>query len=143
MAAAAAAAARAVLHGKRTNPGAALRKVAIVGGTHGNERAGVHLIQFFEQCPEVVKRASFETVSLLSSVEAVAADRRYIAKDLNCCFDQAFLDKAERTFAPERSYEARRCLELDAALGPRFSAAPGSFTKPCDGSRPSDLYPPG
>jgi len=109
---------------KRTNPKSVLRRVAIVGGTHGNERAGVHLVQHFEAQPEVVRRPSFETHCFLSNVDAIQADRRYVATDLNRCFDHEFLERAANTPADKRIPEQKRALEVDKALGPKFSTEP-------------------
>ncbi|MBN4004134.1 aspartoacylase [Nostoc sp. LPT] len=63
-----------------------INRVAIVGGTHGNEFTGAYLIQKFAQFPNLITRPSFETVTLLANPNAFAAGRRYLEKDLNRCF---------------------------------------------------------
>ena len=63
-----------------------INRVAIVGGTHGNEFTGAYLIQKFAQFPDLITRPSFETVTLLANPNAFAAGRRYLEKDLNRCF---------------------------------------------------------
>ncbi|HYX13694.1 MAG TPA: aspartoacylase [Nostoc sp.] len=63
-----------------------INRVAIVGGTHGNEFTGAYLIQKFSQFPDLITRQSFETVTLLANPNAFAAGRRYVEKDLNRCF---------------------------------------------------------
>ncbi|WP_392532305.1 aspartoacylase [Nostoc sp. C117] len=63
-----------------------INRVAIVGGTHGNEFTGAYLIEKFAQFPDLITRASFETVTLLANPRAFAAGRRYLDKDLNRCF---------------------------------------------------------
>ncbi|MGF1933536.1 MAG: aspartoacylase [Nostoc sp. ChiQUE02] len=63
-----------------------INRVAIVGGTHGNEFTGAYLIQKFAQFPDLITRPSFETVTLLANPHAFAAGRRYVEKDLNRCF---------------------------------------------------------
>ncbi|MEH1830196.1 MAG: aspartoacylase [Nostoc sp.] len=63
-----------------------INRVAIVGGTHGNEFTGSYLIQKFAQFPDLITRSSFETVTLLANPNAFAAGRRYVEKDLNRCF---------------------------------------------------------
>ncbi|AVH73159.1 aspartoacylase [Nostoc sp. 'Lobaria pulmonaria (5183) cyanobiont'] len=63
-----------------------VNRVAIVGGTHGNEFTGAYLIQKFAQFPDLITRPSFETVTLLANPNAFAAGRRYLEKDLNRCF---------------------------------------------------------
>ncbi|MHC5598806.1 MAG: aspartoacylase [Nostoc sp.] len=63
-----------------------INRVAIVGGTHGNEFTGAYLIQKFAQFPDLITRPSFKTVTLLANPNAFAAGRRYVEKDLNRCF---------------------------------------------------------
>ncbi|MBX9257757.1 aspartoacylase [Desmonostoc muscorum CCALA 125] len=63
-----------------------INRVAIVGGTHGNEFTGAYLVQKFAQFPDLITRPSFETVTLLANPQAFAAARRYLEKDLNRCF---------------------------------------------------------
>ncbi|MBH8553231.1 aspartoacylase [Nostocaceae cyanobacterium CENA357] len=63
-----------------------INRVAIVGGTHGNEFTGAYLIKKFEKFPNLIKQPSFETLTLLGNPKAFAASRRYIDKDLNRCF---------------------------------------------------------
>ncbi|MDZ8257465.1 aspartoacylase [Nostoc sp. ChiQUE01b] len=63
-----------------------INRVAIVGGTHGNEFTGAYLIQKFAQFPDLITRSSFETVTLLANPNAFATGRRYVEKDLNRCF---------------------------------------------------------
>ncbi|MEH2168029.1 MAG: aspartoacylase [Nostoc sp.] len=63
-----------------------INRVAIVGGTHGNEFTGAYLIQKFAQFPDLITRPSFETITLLANPNAFATGRRYVDKDLNRCF---------------------------------------------------------
>jgi aspartoacylase len=63
-----------------------IRKVAIVGGTHGNELTGVALVKKFERFPELIRRESLEVLALLANPRAIAENRRYIDRDLNRCF---------------------------------------------------------
>ena len=63
-----------------------IRRVAIVGGTHGNELTGAYLVKKFARSPESVQRSSFETTVLLANPLAFAARQRYVERDLNRCF---------------------------------------------------------
>jgi succinylglutamate desuccinylase len=63
-----------------------INRVAIVGGTHGNEFTGAYLIEKFAQFPDFISRPSFETITLLANPQAFAAGRRYLDNDLNRCF---------------------------------------------------------
>lgn len=91
-----------------------IRRVAIVGGTHGNERTGVYLVKKFEQFPKLIERPSFETITLLANPNAIALNRRYLERDLNRCFGNQDLANSELT-----SYEDRRAKEIAAQLGPK------------------------
>ncbi|WP_414586584.1 aspartoacylase [Scytonema sp. PCC 10023] len=76
-----------------------IRRVAIVGGTHGNEFTGVYLVKKFAQFPDLITRASFETVTLLANPKAFNAVLRYIDKDLNRCFLQKdLLDSTKNSY---------------------------------------------
>ncbi|WP_193197139.1 aspartoacylase [Nostoc sp. MG11] len=63
-----------------------INRVAIVGGTHGNEFTGAYLVKKFNQFPDLIAKPNFETVTLLANPKAFAVGRRYIEKDLNRCF---------------------------------------------------------
>jgi succinylglutamate desuccinylase len=65
-----------------------IKRVAIVGGTHGNELTGVMLVKKFLRYAQLVQRQSFETVCLLANPGAIDQTRRYIDRDLNRCFDR-------------------------------------------------------
>ncbi len=94
-----------------------IRRVAIVGGTHGNELTGAYLIKKFERFPEVIERSSFETITLLGNPKAFEAGRRYIDKDLNRCFHNE--DLHDPTLS---SYEERRAKTIYQMLGSKDKA---------------------
>jgi aspartoacylase len=94
-----------------------IRRVAIVGGTHGNELTGAYLIKKFERFPEVIERSSFETITLLGNPQAFEAGRRYIDKDLNRCFHNE--DLHDPTLS---SYEERRAKTIYQMLGSKGKA---------------------
>lgn len=68
-----------------------LRRVAVTGGTHGNEMSGVCLAQYWMQAPGELQRPSFSAMPLLANPAATAACRRYVGRDLNRTFTSAFL----------------------------------------------------
>ncbi len=68
-----------------------IQRVAIIGGTHGNELTGIYLVKKFQRSPILIQRPSFESITLLANPEAIAANRRYIDRDLNRCFSHADL----------------------------------------------------
>ena len=90
-----------------------IRKVAVTGGTHGNELTGVYLVKKWEQQPALLKRETFETLTLHTNLEAIKACRRYIDRDLNRSFALSDLEKEAA------HYEAKRACELNALLGPK------------------------
>ncbi len=90
----------------------AIQRVLIVGGTHGNELTGAYLIKKLEKHPTQVKRATFETITLLANPKALMAVRRYIDKDLNRCFRQQDLQDLTRS-----SYEEIRAREINSLFG--------------------------
>ncbi|MHC5676344.1 aspartoacylase [Nostoc sp.] len=63
-----------------------IKNVAIVGGTHGNELTGIFIVKKYKQNSHLIRRDSFEILTLLANPQAIAAGRRYIDTDLNRCF---------------------------------------------------------
>lgn len=95
-------------------------RVAITGGTHGNEYAGVFTLKRLQKHPEIVARDSFEEVRMiLSNPKAFADNRRFIDTDLNRAFTMEAL--ADIT-AP--GYEMSRAKALNVVLGPKGSPSP-------------------
>jgi succinylglutamate desuccinylase len=88
-----------------------IRRVAIVGGTHGNELTGVYLVDKFDRFPELLKRDSFECLTLIANPQAVMANRRYIDRDLNRSFDNRDLKNLELV-----GYEEKRAKEIATKL---------------------------
>lgn len=93
---------------------ATIKHVALVGGTHGNELTGVHLLKHWRQHPEDVARDSFCTELHLANPKAQALNRRYLDQDLNRQFALADLNNPELC-----GYEQNRAKALNAALGPK------------------------
>ncbi|QKD82049.1 aspartoacylase [Thermoleptolyngbya sichuanensis A183] len=93
-----------------------IRRVLLVGGTHGNELTGIYLIRRFQHAPQLISRPSFETITLLSNLEAIAAGVRYVDQDMNRCCDRAHLELPEPV-----DYEVRRAQEINRRFGPSGS----------------------
>lgn len=83
-----------------------IQRVAIVGGTHGNEFTGAYLVKKFEQFPNLIKRSSFKTLTLLANPKAFALGRRYIDCDLNRCFSKEKLSNPSPTALEENLAQA-------------------------------------
>ncbi len=88
-----------------------INKVVIIGGIHGNELIGVYLIRLFEEFPHLIKRQSFETLTLLGNPQAVALCRRYIDKDLNRCFSNEDIQNPTPS-----SYEDKQAKQIHKTL---------------------------
>lgn len=65
---------------------APIKRIALIGGTHGGELTGVFLVKKFQQFPHLIERNGVETVTLLANEKAIATGRRYIDTDLNRAF---------------------------------------------------------
>ena len=85
--------------------------VFVVGGTHGNERTGVTLVQHWLQSSTEVQRETFTTQLLLANPEAIRKNVRFIDRDLNRSFHPQHVG-AETTGA----YEINRAREIVATL---------------------------
>ncbi|BAZ42444.1 aspartoacylase [Calothrix sp. NIES-4101] len=89
-----------------------IHRVAIVGGTHGNELTGIFLIKKFEDSPSLIQRPTFETVTLFANPKAYAIGKRYYQTDLNRCFTRGDLENPNLS-----TYEAQRAQEIYRAFG--------------------------
>ena len=91
--------------------------IVVAGGTHGNERTGVHLVKKWMENPGcydmLCKSARVEIV--LANPEAVRLNRRYRDFDLNRTFSQTCLDAS----VEPQQYEFRRARELNRIYGPK------------------------
>ncbi|XP_028331067.1 N-acyl-aromatic-L-amino acid amidohydrolase (carboxylate-forming) B-like [Gouania willdenowi] len=92
-----------------------LSRVAICGGTHGNELSGVYIVKEMQK-QKVEKIGSVSVISVLSNPPAIDVCRRYTETDLNRCFSDA---KLSSTLTDSAAYEMRRAHELNAQLGPK------------------------
>ena len=94
-----------------------INTIVVAGGTHGNERTGVSLVEKWLAHPEcyntICKSAKVDVV--LANPEAVRINRRYRDYDLNRAFSQTCLDV---TVEPAQ-YEFRRARELNRMYGPK------------------------
>lgn len=91
-----------------------IKRVAIVGGTHGNEWTGVYLIKKFERSPELLRRSNFETFTLLANPRAWEMNRRYVDRDLNRCFGRQDLENTNSDI-----YEIQRSQWIASQWGPK------------------------
>lgn len=96
-----------------------INTIVVAGGTHGNERTGVRLVQKWMEHPERYNSLCSAKVDLvLANPEAVRLNRRYRDHDLNRAFSQVCLDMT----VDSKLYEFRRAKELNALYGPKGAA---------------------
>jgi len=96
-----------------------INRVAITGGTHGNELTGVYLVKKWQKNPSLIERKSFSTITELMNKQAIKEVRRYIDHDLNRSFGLSDLLNNRLD-----SYEAKLAKELNSILGKKGSDTP-------------------
>ncbi len=74
---------------------ASIKRVALVGGTHGGELTGVFLVKKFQQSPQLIQRNGIETITFIANEKAVAMGTRYIDTDLNRAFNRQDLENPQ------------------------------------------------
>ncbi|CAL8331759.1 unnamed protein product [Lota lota] len=94
-----------------------MSRVAICGGTHGNELCGVYMLKEL-QVSQQDRFRSFSLTTVLANPRAVDVCRRYTEKDMNRCFTNTLLSAPRTEVTP---YEVTRAQELNGLLGPRGS----------------------
>lgn len=77
------------------------KKVAIFGGIHGNEKAGIETIKYFKKN---LKLKNGTVYLVFGNPKAIKQNIRYTEKNLNRCF----IDKSKKG----SSYEEKRAVEL-------------------------------
>ncbi|XP_074517994.1 N-acyl-aromatic-L-amino acid amidohydrolase (carboxylate-forming) B-like isoform X2 [Halichoeres trimaculatus] len=98
-----------------------LPRVAVCGGTHGNELSGVYLVrELLKEQKETSgkEKESFSVLEVLANPKAVQRCLRYIDTDLNRCFTHAILN---RPLPDKPPYEMLISRDLNALLGPKGS----------------------
>ncbi|KAI1902912.1 hypothetical protein AGOR_G00021190 [Albula goreensis] len=95
------------------------RKVAIFGGTHGNEMSGVTLVNLWINNGAEVQRSGLTVKPYITNPRAVEKCTRYVDTDLNRAFttDNLSLPRIE-----DLPYEVRRAQEINETFGPKGSS---------------------
>jgi len=89
-------------------------RIAIVGGTHGNERGGILVVEEMRRRPQDWTFPGLSIETFLGNPAAIAANRRYLEKDLNRCFGPELL----RDPGASATLEERRAREIRDELVP-------------------------
>uniref|UniRef100_A0A668SEA0 N-acyl-aromatic-L-amino acid amidohydrolase n=1 Tax=Oreochromis aureus TaxID=47969 RepID=A0A668SEA0_OREAU len=107
-----------------------LPRVAVCGGTHGNELSGVYLVrELLKLQREVMKKEQEEDLKpasvllVLSNPRAMQQCRRYVDTDLNQCTATLYFLSPSGPLSDMAPYEIIRSRELNALLGPKGSPA--------------------
>ncbi|NXD68031.1 ACY2 Aspartoacylase, partial [Eolophus roseicapillus] len=95
-----------------------VRRVAIFGGTHGNELSGVFLVKHWQENGAEIQRTGIEVKPFLTNPRAVKKCTRYIDCDLNRVFGS---DNLGRPVVEDIPYEVRRAQEINHIFGPKGS----------------------
>lgn len=87
--------------------------VLIVGGTHGNERTGIALVDRWRRDETELRRPTLRCDLLLGNPGAADLNRRYLDRDLNRSFDPVDLANPQLP-----GYENQRARELNERFRP-------------------------
>ncbi|KAM3933313.1 aspartoacylase isoform 2-T2 [Leptodactylus fuscus] len=96
----------------------AKRRVAIFGGTHGNELSGVLLVKHWLKYGEEIARPGVEVRPFITNPKAVEKCVRYIDTDLNRVFDNQGLSTDPSGEVP---YEIVQAQKVNSLFGPKGS----------------------
>jgi aspartoacylase len=100
-----------------------IRKVFIMGGTHGNERTGIHAVQYIQENLNDFYSGSVRKIeTIYGNPRAIARNSRYIEMDLNRAFTYDYRspiseEKFSGLASSECTYEALRALEIRRNMG--------------------------
>ncbi|XP_056092089.1 aspartoacylase isoform X2 [Rhinichthys klamathensis goyatoka] len=95
------------------------KRVAIFGGTHGNEMSGIMLVNMWIQNAAEIERNRLVTKPFISNPRAVEKCTRYINTDLNRAFTPENLSAQDVQGLP---YEVQRAKEINQKFGPKGSS---------------------
>ncbi|XP_061465501.1 N-acyl-aromatic-L-amino acid amidohydrolase (carboxylate-forming) [Rhineura floridana] len=101
-----------------------LRRVAVCGGTHGNEMTGVYLAKHWLRDASELQRGTFHATPFLGNPRATEQCVRYIGRDLNRTFTDELLNSTDLATKP---YEVQCAQEINKAFGPRGSSQAYDF----------------
>ncbi|KAM4700083.1 aspartoacylase isoform 2-T2 [Discoglossus pictus] len=95
-----------------------MRRIAIFGGTHGNELTGIFLVKHWLKHGEEITRPGMEVRPYITNPRAVEKCIRYVDTDLNRVFDSQNLRKENTVDLP---YEVQRAQDINSIFGPKGS----------------------
>jgi len=92
-------------------------KIAVIGGTHGNELTGVYLVNHWKKQSLAKKYSELSIKFLLANPDAIEQQKRYIDQDLNRSFK--LQDLSDQT---KQNREQKLAREINQTLGPKGAA---------------------
>ncbi|XP_049638579.1 aspartoacylase [Suncus etruscus] len=95
-----------------------IKRVAIFGGTHGNELTGIFLVKHWLENGTEIQRTGLEVNPFITNPRAVKKCTRYIDCDLNRVFG---LENLSKNTSEDLPYEVRRAQEIINLFGPKGS----------------------
>uniref|UniRef100_A0AAY5KXZ6 Aspartoacylase n=1 Tax=Esox lucius TaxID=8010 RepID=A0AAY5KXZ6_ESOLU len=95
-----------------------LLRVAIFGGTHGNEMSGITLVNLWIKNGKEIQRKGVETKPFITNPRAVEKCTRYVDTDLNRAFTTENLSAPSGDDLP---YEVKRAQQINEIFGPKGS----------------------
>lgn len=90
-----------------------IRRILLVGGTHGNEMTGIQLVRDWLRDSAPLQRSSLDVQLLLANPEAIRLGRRYVESDLNRAFSKELLDSSQ----PAQTLDVKRAREIAQQFG--------------------------
>ncbi|KAG7256602.1 hypothetical protein CRUP_012565 [Coryphaenoides rupestris] len=93
------------------------RRVAVFGGTHGNELSGVTLVNLWARDAGEIQRRGVHTRAFIANPRAVERCSRYVDTDLNRAFTAENLRRRKK-----KVLYVQRAQEINRMFGPKGSA---------------------
>ncbi|MET1254809.1 aspartoacylase [Aliikangiella maris] len=91
-----------------------VNSIVLVGGTHGNELTGIHLVNHWQKQKKQQAYSDLNIEYFIANPEAIAANKRYLETDLNRCFKLQDLNDITLT-----SFEQKLAKKINQQLGPK------------------------
>ncbi len=93
-----------------------ITQIHILGGTHGNERTGLHALQYINSHLDEFKMGDIENIHpIFANSRAILKNTRYVEKDLNRSYQYDYERPPQS--AKSNVYEINRAFEIRKEIG--------------------------